>query len=87
MEYFIIGLMTFFFIAISIKLDAIIQDIAILNAHKKTTNARLRVIMDNEAEIISALQGLYEYLKENIEREEEMVDAMKEVANNIKEMK
>ena len=85
MEFFIIGLMTIFFIIIDIKLSEILEELGKLNAHKQVTNARLKIILDNEADVITHLNDLYRLMGNCVSEEKEMVDAMKQVAETMQE--
>lgn len=85
MEFFIIGLITFFFIIIDIKLSAILEELGKIKAHKQVTNARLKVILDNEADLITHLNDLYRLIRSCVNEEKEMVDAMKQVAEAMHE--
>lgn len=85
MEFFIIGLMTFFFIIIDIKLSGILEELGKLNAHKQVTNARLKIILDNEADLTTHLMHLFRLMRSCVNEEKEMVDAMKQVAEAIQE--
>lgn len=85
MEFFIIGLITIFFIIIDIKLSEILEELGTIKAHKQVTNARLKIILDNEADLIVHLNDLYRLMRSCVNEEKEMVEAMKQVAEAIQE--